>query len=256
MRYEQVGDVLESEARRAFAEGALGHARSAEDLERWLRYNVRSVPRRAMSVIGPALRRLSAHDLSGRNILDLGCGAGGIGFYFLTELGAERVVGIDRDEGALAVLLATKRAAGVRLFRPVRGDIQRLPLLARSFDVVVSVDNFYYSGLDRSRMIGSAHRVLCRGGILVIKTINGAFPIYALSACGAVRGLRMAGRLKLLAPFLSPNYSEAPRSWSLARMLRVAGFDGVEVVSDRVGARQSINRWFEPRVIVTARRTD
>ena len=83
------------------------------------------------------LRRLHASEP--RRVLDVGCGTGRLATRMRRGLDGVEVVGCDFSRGMLTQ--ARSRDAGCRW---VRGDAQRLPFAAASFDVVVSTEAFHW----------------------------------------------------------------------------------------------------------------
>lgn len=122
-------------------------------------------------------------EVSGRAVLDAGCGTGGYA-RLLARRGAERVVGVDVSEGMLAVAREVEERAQLGIDYRV-GDIARAPWSAGSgglaSDVVVAV---YLLSQART---GADLRAMCRG-------------LAALS--------RPGGRLVTAA--LDPDFSEEP----------------------------------------------
>jgi cyclopropane fatty-acyl-phospholipid synthase-like methyltransferase len=80
---------------------------------------------------------------SGLRVLDLGCGNGLISEYISDRTGAH-VTGLDYIPGAVDQARKRTAAKSERL-EFVAGDINRLELPARSFDVVLSIDSMYFS---------------------------------------------------------------------------------------------------------------
>ena len=98
--------------------------------------------------------------LSGRRVLDLGCGKGRFARP-LAEAGAE-LIGID---------LSAAMLADARGIARVRGSARRLPFAAGSFDAVIAVEVFeHLAAIDD--VLSEARRVLRPGGILAIVDKN------------------------------------------------------------------------------------
>ena len=98
---------------------------------------------------------------SGLDILDAGCGSGGM-TRFLARWG--RVTGIDVAPEAIAFA----RRRGVK--RLVRGSVVELPLCSASFDLVTSFDVLYHVGVENDlAALAELHRVLRPGGVLQIR---------------------------------------------------------------------------------------
>jgi len=110
---------------------------------------------------------LEGVDLSGREVLDVGCGVGGIDLLLVQQCGAGRVVGVDVD--AALVEQASRRAAERGLsdhaiFRAVEPG--PLPFPNGSFDVVFSKDSILHIA-DKEGFCVEVHRVLRPGGLFV-----------------------------------------------------------------------------------------
>jgi ubiquinone/menaquinone biosynthesis C-methylase UbiE len=73
--------------------------------------------------------------LSGRRVLDLGCGDGR--FALAVARFASRVDGLDPDGEAIAAAKKSARKSGVRNVRFAVGAAQRLPYPDGAFDVVI-----------------------------------------------------------------------------------------------------------------------
>lgn len=109
-------------------------------------------------VIGP---------IGSRRILDAGCGTGRLAAA-LASAGA-RVVGLDADEGMLAV--ARRRVRGPL----VAGDVTRLPFRDGAFDLAVAVTVLEFVA-DPDRAFAELVRVLRPGGRVVVGALNPRSP--------------------------------------------------------------------------------
>ena len=110
-------------------------------------------------------RVLAGLDLSGKRVLDIGCGAGGIDIHLVEAHGAAEVVGIDTSPCMIdhARTRAAARGLEDRLtFLTVTPG--RLPFADASFDVVFSKDAIIHVA-DKRTLAAEIHRVLKSGGI-------------------------------------------------------------------------------------------
>jgi SAM-dependent methyltransferase len=106
-----------------------------------------------------ALRLLP--DIAGRDILELGCGAGQWAIWLAGQGG--RVTGLDLSWRQLAH--ARRAAAGVDV-RWIHGSAERLPLADTTFDLILS-DHGAMSWGDPDRTVPEVARVLRPGGVVV-----------------------------------------------------------------------------------------
>lgn len=107
----------------------------------------------------PALFSL-APDLTGKAVLDLGCGYGENCAEFVS-LGACRVLGVDISEKMLAV--AKSEHLGIEF---VRADISDLTFINEKFDVVFSSLALHYVE-DFEKLVKSVYSILKDGGYFV-----------------------------------------------------------------------------------------
>lgn len=104
--------------------------------------------------------------LSGRTVLDLGCGTGGIGQFLAETFYPRQLVGIDVDPGLIA-------RANARVEQTTSGGHLRfqcvlpgpLPFEDGSFDVVFSKDAMIHIG-DKEALFEDIFRVLAPGGVI------------------------------------------------------------------------------------------
>jgi SAM-dependent methyltransferase len=98
------------------------------------------------------------------DVLDAGCGAG-YGCAVLAR-GAQRVVGLDRSDEALAYARANYAAANVEF---VQGDLLDLPFPDGSFDVVCAFETIEHVE-DAGVFLDELARVLRADGTLIVST--------------------------------------------------------------------------------------
>lgn len=115
---------------------------------------------------GPAevARVLEGHDIRGKAVLDIGCGAGGIDVALVQTHGAGYVTGIDVEDSVLSharTLVADKGLADrIGLLKVAPGP---LPFPPGTFDVVFSKDSIVHIP-DKHALMAEVARVLKPGG--------------------------------------------------------------------------------------------
>ncbi|WP_299351505.1 methyltransferase domain-containing protein [uncultured Shimia sp.] len=103
-------------------------------------------------------------DLTGKTVLDIGCGSGAIAVLLAETLGADRVIGIDVEQPVVDAARTRAEKAGlsdridIRLIEP-----GPLPFDAETFDVVYSKDSIIHIP-DKEALCQDAFRVLRPGG--------------------------------------------------------------------------------------------
>ncbi|WP_343712973.1 class I SAM-dependent methyltransferase [Inquilinus sp.] len=127
----------------------------------------------------PAMRAL-VPDLTGRRVIDLGCGFGWF-CRWARQAGAAEVLGLDVSENMLARARATDPDIAVTYRRE---DLETLELPAASFDVAYSALALHYIA-DLEGLLARLHRALAPGGRLVASVEHPIFS--APSAPGWVR---------------------------------------------------------------------
>jgi ubiquinone/menaquinone biosynthesis C-methylase UbiE len=109
-------------------------------------------------------RLIGTHDLHGKSVLDIGCGAGGIDVTLVRNHGAGYVTGIDVEDTVITHARAHIAAAGlsdrIGLCKVAPGP---LPFPPAIFDVVFSKDSIVHIP-DKHALMRDVARVLKRGG--------------------------------------------------------------------------------------------
>jgi len=155
----------EVEALRAGVVPAGGQISSAEVPERYDPALHRDEPFEAAHMT----RYRWASDLvSGRRVLDAGCGVG-YGTRLLAEAGASEAVGVDLSDDALD----RARSGGGAGTRFVVGDLLDLPFEDEAFDVVVSFEAIEHVA-EPEQVLAELARVLRPDGLLIVSTPNSA----------------------------------------------------------------------------------
>ena len=109
-------------------------------------------------------RVIGSHDLTGKSVLDIGCGAGGIDLALVRNHAAGHVCGLDVEDPVLTHARALVARAGltdrIGLVKAAPGP---LPFPPGTFDVVFSKDSIVHIP-DKHALMAEVFRVLKPGG--------------------------------------------------------------------------------------------
>jgi SAM-dependent methyltransferase len=122
------------------------------------------------------LRERGFATLTGRSVVDLGCGFGSLAALFASK--GARVTGVDPNASLFSVGSAAAAAHGLDL-EFVKGRMQRLELPSDRFDLAVMNNSLCYviDPEERLSALGEARRVLKPGGMLIVRDPNAWFPL-------------------------------------------------------------------------------
>jgi len=178
-------------------------------------------------------RILEGLSLTGKTILDIGCGSGGIALHLVERHGAANATGFDVERPVIetATQRAARRGLGGRV-RFVQAAPGPLPFADGSFDVVFSKDALVHVS-DKDALFAEIFRVLRPGGVFAASNwmiSHDGEPSPDMKAYVAAEGLSFA--------------MASPRRY--AQAMRRAGFEDV-IIRDRNSwyrevARDELNR--------------
>lgn len=190
-------------------------------------------------------RVLERHDLTGKAVLDIGCGAGGIDLALVGNHGAAYVTGIDVEDPVLArarqLVDAAGLAARVGLVKVVPGP---LPFPPATFDVVFSKDSIVHIP-DKLALMAEVARVLKPGGwflasdwLIGTETVSPRMAAY-IAAEGLDFGMATAARYR--DAFLAQGFTDititSRNAWyaqearrEIARMRGAMGAEAARIV--------------------------
>ncbi|MFW5882483.1 MAG: class I SAM-dependent methyltransferase [Planctomycetota bacterium] len=166
-------------------------------------------------------------DGSGRVWVDLGSGAGGLGFALLDRLRDATLVLVDpnADTAGQALAAARRRGVAARVV-VVIAPAEAIPLAEGSVDVVVSRGSFYFWS-DRAQGLREVWRILRPGGRAMIGGgLGSAYPAWARREF--IRRRRASAR----SPDEVRAFAEARSPETFGRLADEAGLAACEVLGE------------------------
>ena len=107
----------------------------------------------------------------GQNVLDIGCGWGGLALYLARIAGAKHVTGMSLSENQIA--LARRRAADSKLDKRVSFELQDYRHVQGVFDRIVSVGMFEHVGIaSYDTFFRTCRDRLAEDGVMLLHTIG------------------------------------------------------------------------------------
>ena len=131
---------------------------------------------------------------TGEMILDAGCGTGVFTCDIISS--GSQVIGLDIS---FPMLRRAREKSGSVRFHPIRGDISTLPFRAESFDKVVSVTALEFIE-DAKSAVAELFRIVKKGGVVVVATLNSRGPWAARRREEAKRGHSIFSKAVLRSP--------------------------------------------------------
>lgn len=115
-------------------------------------------------------RTAAQADLSGRRVLEVGCGNGGGASYLTRTMRPASYTGVDLNQAGIAFCRKRHIVPGLDF---VRGDAQNLSFPDESFDAVLNIESSAnYTSL--SRFLAEVARVLRPGGHFLYAAVYGS----------------------------------------------------------------------------------
>jgi ubiquinone/menaquinone biosynthesis C-methylase UbiE len=162
----------------------------------------------------------------GERVLDLACGTGIVARSAANKVGANgMVVGLDRNEGMLAVACKASSSYISPLIKWRQGDAHSIPFSDSTFDIIFCQQGLQFFS-DRSAALRETHRVLGSNGRLALSAMRPIKhnPAYVLLSEALERYIGSdAGRM-MCSPFLPLSTNE------LRDLLKSAGFRDVRIL--------------------------
>lgn len=154
------------------------------------------------------LKELRALVPAGAQVLDAGCGTGGM----LARLGRWRAFGVDVSSAAIAH--CQRRG----LPRVTPADVNRLPFQDATFDAVLSLDVLYHQQVQEGHALAEMGRVLRPGGVMILNVpafdcLRGE---HDRAVCGTRRYKICHVRERLAAHSLEPVMTHYWNAWLFA----------------------------------------
>jgi ubiquinone/menaquinone biosynthesis C-methylase UbiE len=152
-------------------------------------------------------RMATQADLSGKRVLEVGCGHGGGASYLMRTLRPASYTGLDLNRGAVAFCRKRHNLLGVDF---VHGDAEKLPFPDQSFDAVINLESSAaYPHF--SRFLAEVARVLRPGGHFLYADLRPSDSVAAWETALAGAPMRMLSREVINAQVLRGLEQNAPR---------------------------------------------
>jgi SAM-dependent methyltransferase len=134
-------------------------------------------------------------DLSGKRVLEIGCGHGGGASYLMRTLRPTSYTGLDVNSDGIAFCQKRHNLPGLE-FLP--GDAENLPFDDQSFDVVINIESSHCY-LDFPGFLAGVARVLRPGGHFLYADARHSYEIAPWQAALATAPMRMLSQTNISA---------------------------------------------------------
>jgi ubiquinone/menaquinone biosynthesis C-methylase UbiE len=132
-------------------------------------------------------------DLSGKRVLEVGCGHGGGASYLMRTMHPASYTGLDLNSAAIAFCRKTHKLPGLDF---MRGDAENLPFPDRSFDAVINIESSHcYPRFPR--FLTEVARVLRPGGHFLYSDLRPRISIAQWEAALADAPMRMLSQREI-----------------------------------------------------------
>ena len=123
-------------------------------------------------------------DLSGKNLLDPGCGTGKFGLKFAST--AQEVVGVDISRNTIEIANNTAKKYGINNFRGELNNFKNSPY-QDYFDVALAINVLHHTD-DADIILKNVYRSLKKGGKLIVFEVNPLNLLFIpfLISCGQI----------------------------------------------------------------------
>ncbi|MGH3439002.1 MAG: phthiotriol/phenolphthiotriol dimycocerosates methyltransferase [Sciscionella sp.] len=146
-------------------------------------------------------------DLSGKRVLEVGCGHGGGASYLMRTLHPASYTGLDLNPAGIAFCRKRHNLAGLEF---VQGDAQNLPFPDQSFDAVINIESaVHYPRFPR--FLAEVARVLRPGGHFLYADLRTTHGIAAWEAALADAPMRMLSQRVINAEVLGGSERNSQR---------------------------------------------
>jgi SAM-dependent methyltransferase len=171
------------------------------------------------------LRLVDFQAWQGRDVLDVGCGAG-VEVVRFARAGA-RTVGIDLSRQAVGLTAANLRLQGLTAGLAV-ADGESLPFPDNTFDYIFAHGVVQYAA-DDTRVVAECHRVLRPGGTVLFQVYNRVSWLHLLS--------------KLMKTPLEHEDAPVLRRYSIGEFRSLVGrFSSVEIIPERFPVKSRLHK--------------
>jgi fatty-acid O-methyltransferase len=138
-------------------------------------------------------RTATQADLSGKRVLEVGCGHGGGASYLMRALHPSSYTGLDLNPAGIAFCRKRHNLAGLEF---VQGDAENLPFTDESFEAVINIESsIHYRRFPR--FLAEVARVLRPGGHFLYADFRPRYAIAAWEAALANAPMRMLSQSEI-----------------------------------------------------------